>query len=214
MRKPFVLTIVILFLFMLAVPSPCYAADYGAILIDGYYDDWEDKPHTQVYYGPLPYATEIHRVSLFRDETTLYVHVKMSENNYDELPNINIALSTNAGSMDYLVNLNPLPGKKKPVVGTAGLTVRLQSNWNNIVGTGYYTRAVGESDDAELVIPLSSISNQPASITEIAMKIVQLGPQQIICVGASSGPYIGIAICAAITLGSGGYYYRRKKVRC
>ena len=214
MKRTFFSTIIFLFLLMLTVPLPCYAVDYGAIQMDGYYDDWEDKPHTQVYYGTLPNVSEIHLVSLFRDETTLYVHVKMSESNYSEFHNMFFTLFTNRGTVSYTVVTEPLPGKKKPVVGTSGLSVHLQSNWN-MVGTGYYTRAVGESDDAEFVIPLSTISSQPASITDISLKIVELGPQQIICVGASTGPYIGIAICAAIALGSGGYYYnRRKKDQC
>ncbi|HBV89000.1 MAG TPA: Firmicu-CTERM sorting domain-containing protein [Desulfosporosinus sp.] len=211
MKKAVIQTIVFLFFLMLAFPSPCYGFDYGAIQIDGYYDDWEDKPHTHVYYGTLPNVSEIHLVSLFRDETTLYVHVKMSENNYNEFPNSNLKLSTNAGSMAYLVNLDSLPGKKKPVEGTAGLTVRLQNNWNYIVGSGYYTRTDGEPDEAEFFIPLSTISAQPSGITEITMRIYELGHQLIICVGANTGPYIGAAICAVIAFSSGGYYYYRKK---
>jgi len=214
MKKFFVRTMAFLFLLMLVVPLPCFAVDYGAIQIDGYYDDWEDKPHTQVYYGTIPNVSEIHLVSLFRDETRVYIHVKMSENNYSEFHNMYFSLYTNAGTVSYTAITEPLSEKKKPVVGTAGLTVHLQSNWN-IVGTGYYTRAVGESDDAEFVIPLSTISSQPASITEISLKIVELGSQQIFCVGADTAPYIGIAICAAIALGPGGYYYyRRKKDQC
>ena len=214
MKRTFFRTIIFLFLLMLTVPSPCYAVDYGAIQIDGYYDDWEDKPHSQVYHGNPHDNLKVHLVSLFRDETTVYVHVKMSEKNNSDFQNIHLDLYTNQGTETYLVILDSLTEKKKPEGGTAGLKVYLQ-NGRDMVGSGYYTRTEGETDDAEFFIPLSTISGQPTGITEISMRIYELGPQQIICVGASTGPYIGIAICAAIALGSGGYYYnRRKKDQC
>jgi uncharacterized protein (TIGR04145 family) len=85
----------------------------------------------------------------------------------------------------------------------------------DMVGSGYYSRTEGETDDAEFFIPLSTISDQPAGITEISMRIYELGSQHIICVGANTGPYIGIALCAAIAFSSGGYYhYRKKKDQC
>jgi len=213
MKKTIVQTIAFLVLLMLAVPVPCYAVDYGTIQIDGYYDDWEDKPHTRVYHGTPHNDLKVHRVSLFRDETTVYVHVKMSEKNNSDFHNIHLDLYTNRGIETYSVILDSPNEKKKPEGGTAGLKVYLQKG-RDMVGSGYYTRTEGEPDDAEFFIPLSTISDQPAGITEITMRIYELGHQLIICVGASTGPYIGIAICAAIALSSGYYYYKRKKERC
>lgn len=206
--------IAFLFLLLLVAPLPCYAVDYGGIQIDGYYDDWEDKPHTRVYHGNPHDDLKVHLVSLFRDATTVYVHVKMSEKNDSDFHNIHLDLYTNLGTETYSVILDSPPEKKKPEGGTAGLKVYLQ-NGRDMVGSGYYTRTEGETDDAEFFIPLSTISEQPAGITEISMMIYELGKQKIICVGANTGSYIGIAMCAAIALGSGGYYYnRRKKVQC
>lgn len=89
-------------------------ADYGSIDIDGYYDDWEDKPHTEVYYGEMPYVSEVHQVSVFRDETTVYVHIKMSENGYTELPNSYFTMDTDMGSEAFTLMLDSMK-KKSPV---------------------------------------------------------------------------------------------------
>jgi len=214
MKKTFARTIALLFLLMLTAPSPCYAVDYGAIQIDGYYDDWEDKPHTKVYHGNPHDDLKVYLVSLFRDETTVYVHIKMSEENDSNFHNIHLELHTNLGTETYSVILDSPHEIKKPEGGTFGLKV-YEQNGRDMVGSGYYTRTKGEADDAELFIPLSTISDQPTGITEISMRIIELGKQQIICVGANTGPYIGIAICTTIAFGSSGYYYyRRKKEQC
>lgn len=214
MKKSCVLTVLLFVLFLLITPKLCNAADYGTIQIDGYYDDWEDKPHTQVYHGNPHNDLKVHLVALFRDQTKVYVHVKMSEKNNSDFHNIHLDLYTNLGNETYSVILDSNTDKKKPEGGTAALKVYLQ-NGRDSVGSGYYTRTEGETDDAEFFIPLSTISNQQGGITEISMRIYELGKQHIISVGADTGPYLGIALGAAIAFGSGGYYYyRRKNERC
>jgi len=70
----------IIFLIIITMPFPAYA-DYGSIQIDSYYDDWEDKPHTEVYNGTNPPEKKINYVSLFRDESNVYVHVIFAQSN-------------------------------------------------------------------------------------------------------------------------------------
>ncbi|HNR04031.1 MAG TPA: Firmicu-CTERM sorting domain-containing protein [Bacillota bacterium] len=181
-------------------------ADYGSIDIDGYYDDWEDKPHTEVYYGKKPYVSEIHLVSVFRDETTVYVHIKMSENGYTELPNSYFTMDTDMGSEAFTLMLDSM---KKKESGTAGIEVHLTDNWD-VVGSGYYTREEGESDEAEFEIPLYSITDEPDGVVDIAIMFPDLGSQDIVCVGAGTGPYIAVAIGAVIVLLSLAYYYKKK----
>ncbi len=192
-----------LILLLLLVPLHGYA-DYGAIEIDGYYDDWEDKPHTQVYYD----QSNIHRVSVFRDESTVYVHIKMSENGFRHMDNYYFEMGTNQGTKAFTLELEPI---KEKMSGTAGIKVHNTSNWQNVIGSGYYTREEGESDEAEFNILLSSITDDPQGIYDISIMCSNLGPQIIICVGAGTGPYMGIAIGAAIVLISLAYFYYRKR---
>ena len=340
---------------------PIYAfADYGAITIDGYYDDWEDKPITEVYHGNHPDDSRINQVSLFRDEDNVYTHILFAEYNNNYLENLNIKLYTNAGNKNYtLVFDSPwssmdvpaevleqvAPADEQAAPGTDetapadeqtapktdetapadeqtapktdetapadeqtapktdetvpadeqtapktdetapadeqtapktdetapadeqtapktdetapadeqtapkadatpadhftqdllgynsnsdtlnssqnhhpksyvwSFSVYTHGRWDP-VGSGYFTWTEGKPDEAEFSISLSSITSDPDAVTEISMKIPELGKQTIICVGASSGPYIGVAIGAAIALSSVGFYtYKRKKLQ-
>ena len=204
--KKAIQTIYILFVIVSAVLFPGYA-DYGAVEIDGYYDDWEDKPHTEVYYGKKPNVSEIHLVSVFRDEAAVYIHIKMSENRYSQLPNTYFTMDTNLGSEAYTLILDPM---KKNEYGTAGIKVHMTGSWD-VAGSGYYTREEGESDEAEFEIPLSSITDESDGVVDISTKFYDLGSQDIICVGAGTEPYIAAAIGGVIVLPSLVYYYYRKK---
>jgi len=346
-------------LLIVTIPFPAYA-DYGTIQIDGYYDDWEDKPHTEVYPGKNPSESKINNVSLFRDEANVYIHVVFAHKNNQDIKNMTINLDTNLGGKDYFIvpdnwfnetnspeseptpddqitettettetteenlfagsdqqtillvaeeegninnntdadtdtntntdtdpietntdpietntdqvtvndegdqtsdpeidggpiedfnNENPedmldlldpdnfadpdvildqfvpevtsdpaietdepdpdLNMKKPELYGTVAFSVY---DKQSSVGSGYYTRTEGEADELELYIPLSSITNQYDGITEISMIIKKLGPQVIICAGASAEPYIGVAIGAGIAMLSVGAYSYKKKV--
>ena len=85
----------------MAMPFPSYAASYGDIKIDGYYDDWADKPHTDVYKGSKPPEWKIHKVALFRDEKNLYVHIKFADINNQAINNLKINIHTAEGNETY-----------------------------------------------------------------------------------------------------------------
>jgi hypothetical protein len=72
------------------MPFPAFAVneDYIPIHIDGEYDDWDDKPFTEVYPGHNPPASKINYVSLFRDEDNVYVHVIFAEKNNQDITNM------------------------------------------------------------------------------------------------------------------------------
>ena len=99
MKKNKLRTILIMLL-VLVMPVPVYA-DYGSIEIDGYYDDWEDKPHTEVYNGNNPPAGKINYVSLFRDESNAYVHIEYARINNQTIDNMRVDLYTNLGDERY-----------------------------------------------------------------------------------------------------------------
>ncbi|MDD3168670.1 MAG: hypothetical protein PHC91_04285 [Eubacteriales bacterium] len=397
MKKSFFRTLIIL-LIILTIPFPAYA-DYGPIQIDNYYDDWEDKPHTEVYPGKNPPEKKINYVSLFRDESNVYVHVIFAQSNNQDITNMDIELETNLDDEDYYIvpdtapeenngsaspeqesNADPEPEEQtlfsgrlqesifivaeneidaenpsvqEPAAGAEDETEPVDqpaddgqeavaeptdqpaddgqeavaeptdqpaddgqeavaeptdqgeensqgeeteptdqdispdagngpvlneeiddegpgdlmdlfdpeynvepgeildqlspaviedseigaedeelngnlnlkkpgfygvwtfSVWNGEgpVGSGYYTRSEGEPDELELYIPLSSIMSEYDGITEISMVIKKLGKQEILCVGASTAPLIGIAAGAGIAMFSvGAYTYRKKRL--
>lgn len=396
MKKSNLRTFLIILL-VFVIPCPVYA-DYGSIQIDGYYDDWEDKPHTEVYNGKNPPDGKVNYVSLFRDEENLYVHIIYAEKNNQDINNMIIDLRTNLGKEWYWTaedifsdnvdasynveqgsdsqtdnsddkndnntngngsdttdqssntgngngngnssntteqsgnngngngsdsteqngnnqtdngsgtpdpnansdqgqdtpdpntnpdqgqdtpdpnanpdqgqdtpdpNVNPEqpgdePGNTDPNINpdqpengeepTPGGIVEPGSEdilpptdvatdpaidmldpefpWDLIpgdygtwsftvyqsmdpVGEGYFTRSEGNSDEAEFCIPLSTITDEYDGISDITMKIKKLGKQSIVCVGASTAPYIGVAIGAAVVLASfAGYHYKRRR---
>jgi uncharacterized protein (TIGR04145 family) len=115
--------------------------------------------------------------------------------------------------LDSVVDQVPQTGnldlKKPGHYGTWSFTV-----WSGLhsVGSGFYTRAEGAPDKLELYIPLSSITHDYDGITEITMRIKKLGPQMIMCAGASTEPYIGVMIGAGIAvLSAGAYSYKKKR---
>jgi uncharacterized protein (TIGR04145 family) len=302
MKKKFFRTILAVLL-ILTMPVPVYA-DYGSIRIDGYYDDWEDKPHAEVYNGKRPPDGKINYVSLFRAEDSIYVHIKFAEKNNQGMKNMVIDISTNLGNESYWVGgdlfsgqesdsllleqnsegstgsvneqsagsdsssaesssadqdtgagENPpagetaepdrqetppvsetaepdrqetppgdevvsqggvevpeevLPEVKPESYGTRSFTIYQNSD---PVGEGYFTSGADDQGEAEFRIPLTTISNETDGISDISMRIKKVGKQSIICVGADTGPYIGVALGAAIALASfAGYTYRRKKL--
>jgi len=192
-----------LLMLLLLIPLHGYA-DFGSIEINGYYDDWEDKPHTEVYYD----QGIRHLVSVFRDESNVYVHIKMAEAGFSNIDNFYFEMDTSEGEKNFTLELESI---KKGSYGTGVIKVHETGNWQNVIGTGYYTREEGESDDAEFYIQLSSIADDPEGIYDISIMCANLGPQKTICVGADTGPYIGIAIGAALVFAPLGYIYYRKR---
>jgi hypothetical protein len=114
---------------------------------------------------------------------------------------------------DLEEELEPDKNQKKPEeYGTWAFSVMDEEDLS--VGSGYYTRTEGEPDELEFYISLSSITQQYDGITEMSMVIKKLGKQEIFCVGASTSPFIGIAVGAGIAILSMGAYTYRKRVKC
>ena len=95
----------IILLIIVMMPFPAFAVneDDIPIHIDGYYDDWEDKPFTEVYPGHNPPESKINYVSLFRDEDNVYVHVLFAYKNNQDITNMIIDLYTNMGDESYFL---------------------------------------------------------------------------------------------------------------
>ncbi|MDD2483586.1 MAG: hypothetical protein PHQ50_00955 [Eubacteriales bacterium] len=97
MKKKLISLLVVLLL-VLTLPLPSYA-DYQAITIDGHYEDWYDKPHSDIWHGN-DNPSDYNQVSLFRDESTLYVHVVFSETENYMFETTKMTIKTNIGNQN------------------------------------------------------------------------------------------------------------------
>jgi len=188
------ITLVMLIVALLQVEAKAYGEAYvnNAITIDGYYDDWKDKPHTDITWSFK--LKVVHKVALFRDNKNVYLHVKMSETNYTQFNGYEYRFIYD-GTEVVFAAVYDNGNIKKLGNGIYKLTVRTQQNYIP-VSTGYLTRKSGESDSAEIVIPISAFGNgiNLEGVKTIEFYSPNLGPQHVICTGTSSGPYIAVGL--------------------
>lgn len=109
----------------LSGPASIVAAS-GEIVIDGYYDDWEDKPHAEVYKGNNPQPKHINLVAMFRDDDRLCVHIVFAEQYSSGIKNMEVEVETNLGSAVFELDENPAYDKnitliEKPLIDNGDL---------------------------------------------------------------------------------------------
>jgi hypothetical protein len=109
----------------LSGPASIVAAS-GEIVIDGYYDDWEDKPHAEVYKGNNPQPKHINLVGMFRDDDRLCVHIVFAEQYSSGIKNMEVEVETNLGSAVFELDENPAYDKnitliEKPLIDNGDL---------------------------------------------------------------------------------------------
>lgn len=112
----------------LSGPASIVAAS-GEIVIDGYYDDWEDKPHAEVYKGNNPQPKHINLVAMFRDDDRLCVHIVFAEQYSSGIKNMEVEVETNLGSAVFELDENPAYDKnitliEKPLIDNGDLDER------------------------------------------------------------------------------------------
>ncbi|HEY5524213.1 MAG TPA: Firmicu-CTERM sorting domain-containing protein, partial [Clostridium sp.] len=150
------------------------------------------KPHTDITWSFK--LKVVHKVALFRDNKNVYLHVKMSETNYTQFNGYEYRFIYD-GTEVVFAAVYDNGNIKKLGNGIYKLTVRTQQNYIP-VSTGYLTRKSGESDSAEIVIPISAFGNgiNLEGVKTIEFYSPNLGPQHVICTGTSSGPYIAVGL--------------------
>lgn len=192
---------------VLLIYIPTYADDYGTIILDGYFDDWQDKPHSLLFNGNLDNANEVHEICFFRDEDNGYVHLIISENQNNNFYNapLQLQIRFDEGKENIRVDFNPAED------GMGDLEVRIESN-SEIIGTGYYVFEEGEKDEIELNFPLTALSEELYSIMDMELRIPKLGKQSVISIGVSTGGYILVLGGFAIVLLGLWRLYGRKNI--
>lgn len=179
------------------------ATDYVGITIDGNYDDWEDKPHTQIQWGP---GDDYHLGALFRDADYVYLHIRMSPSGHSQFNGKGFQFTVDSKSefVSAVVTSGWI------VDGNNVLEIRRQNGYKLITGAnGFVTRLADEPDEWELRIPLSNFSAHPENIRTITFSCLNLGPQVITATGTPTWPYLVAGTCVAIAFA--GYMLSKRK---
>lgn len=179
------------------------------IKIDGYYDDWLDKPISYLHYGNINYSN---KVSMLIDDNYVYLYVKMTDASYTKFNGYNYNFRYEGNQTSFLIE-----GGDNVGVGRYQLRVRNQDGWTIVKDSNaYITRyslastAGFKSDEAEIQIPIAAIQrNANGNSRSISFNSPNLGPQWVTAVGTSTAPFLGIGISILIALG--GYFLFKKK---
>lgn len=204
---------VLVLIILILMPSVAIAEI--PIIIDGYFDDWSDKPHTAFYYGTYD-NEDYEKVALFSDNNYLYGHIKMSDldGRYDSFVmylNINnsytmqlIILPTDADKQtNWQVTIKDLPAGIH-----SNLSVLDNLDYSCVFGDAVlhiYNKDYNPGDDVEFSISYENISKHcndiPISeIRTISMTIPSIGNQEVILAGTSTEPLLGITVTILLTL--------------
>nr|WP_319488725.1 Firmicu-CTERM sorting domain-containing protein [uncultured Caproiciproducens sp.] len=225
-------------------------ADSGnqVIQIDGSFDDWVNVPYSYEYnwdnpyifenqWNPVtqknetvtitdengkPYNTTIrHKMSLYRDDKYVYVHIIMAKNWYTSLNGYDYQFWCDGQMAAFQV---VLPGGGTITNGSFGaglhpVEVRHRdSGISNSIAKDSLAmlkrNAGGINDELELKIPYSEFQRQnqnidPGNIRVLEFFTPNLMYRRIACAGTDTAPYIGITVCAAIA-GVGYLFYKKK----
>lgn len=198
----------------------------NGIVIDGYYDDWENIPYTIfTYHGNND--TMNHEVSVVKDDTNIYVHIKLSEYYSRQIPLDAMFFNVDGKGQvqvclrytDDKYNTNGLydlqPGRH------GELSPFLVGRWTDL-GDAYVTiPETGNSDEMEYSINIEQLEQAMGwpkgtvnNSGKITVTLPNLGYQQVVVTGTSTAPMIGVTL-SLVAVATVLYIrkYRRRKVQ-
>lgn len=189
-------SIIILVLFLTSMQVNVFALGVTQnsgqpIKIDGYFDDWNDKPYSWEYNWNNPndywengnhiYATDSkgkpynetvrHKMSLYSDGQYIYLYIKMAKNYYTALNGYDYQFWINGNMAAFQVEtLNgQVISKDNLKLGINEVAVKHRDSsysWHTTQGAKAYVnrKQGGINDELELKIPLSSMVLQNSKI--------------------------------------------------
>lgn len=196
------------------------AGGYGSIIIDGYFDDWMDKPHSYVinYVSNQPKNQKnYHYASLFWDGEFVFLHIKMlngwkySFNGNEYYFQINDRYRLNVNILD--ANGRSFPNGNAPL-GIQKVYVKYKNDgsiYDNREVTGseafLFTGGSGEQDEFEMKLPLAAFRvKNPGLDLDTVCKIEMWSPNLIVrqlaltSAGTPTGPVVLYALAWAVGL--------------
>lgn len=220
--------VLICMLLFLCLVLPCSEARAaGEIRIDGYYDDWEGIPKTNITYGNHN-LTEYHEYGLLFDGEYLYGYVGLSESYTNNIPADMYYISIDGSVQSFVIW-----GRNEDDSRDYSRSIRDQGLGRYVTEYGLYLNEYHPTFTGSAAIPAITISSgerndqmefaMPVSVLEeiygfepgdlkngamIEMWCPNLGDEKATVQGTSSGPILGVALCLAVV---GGVWLYRKK---
>lgn len=224
--KKFSVVLILILSFLFCVNEPVKADTSTnsnnnslGIVIDGKFDDWKDKPITQLFTDNDQY--NIKQASLLADTQNIYFYLDMASLNssgYNTLQTSSYLL-TIKGQQIYLTFSNTIPSG-----GNIGKSQSINvSGWNQMNNASYSmpnTQAIetrqattnSYTDIVEIAIPYADLglNNTISDSIAITIKNDNLGSQTIHTNGGSTGPIVlsGVGLSMALL---GFFVYKRKQ---
>lgn len=186
----------------------------SGITIDGYYDDWEDKPMSMLTWNNNN-GTAHHDVSLLKDDDYIYIYVKMHPNYNSPMPIDFINLLINNKECQMVVRYanaqNTIDWGHQVDLSKNGTFTGLHpftSYPDNSLGDAAITVSKGNPNDRmeirinikdlEKVMNLSEGTINNGSQIKLSMPNVGGGTVELL--GTSTGGVIGILLCIGAVL--------------
>lgn len=198
----------------------------GNIAIDGYYDDWEDKPHALVTNKGVPDSLRTEdncrQLSMFYDDEYVYFHLKMESNGKDPFKGEFFEIWIGGKLIEFHICYED--GKKFFSRGMKDGTYKAYVYFNGThweyappkVEDAYAYVTVGEIDECEVALPLTMWRTVYGitlrDVKEVRMRCMGIFIDEVCSAGSSSGPALGVAICAALSVvGAAGVWWKKRK---
>lgn len=209
-KKLSILAIVMIFVLVISnVPSVKVKAESSTgVIIDGYYDDWEDKPISILTWNSNN-GNAYHDVSMIKDDDYIYIFLGMHPSYHSSIPIHAINLSINNQNcqlfLGYANSQNSTDWGRPVDVQKKGIYLGLHPF------TSYPNYSLGDAaiavyngsdrDKLEIRVRIESLESV-LGLTKgtvnhgstIRLNMPNVGAQTIELVGTSSGPIVGILI--------------------
>lgn len=197
------------------------------VTIDGYYDDWVDKPMTVFTYGSNNGKTS-NRVSMIKDEEYIYIYMEVHPSYERSDPailinSINLSINDRTCPMfiRYATPQNTIDWSYIPFKNNQIYTGLHPFTYypTNSLGDAALTATHGNPNEkAEVRINIKDLEKAMDlkagtinSGSKISLQLPNLGSQKLDLLGTSTGAVVGILLCIGVVIGV--MYYRRKKMR-
>ena len=212
-RKLFTPMLLILILsFHMVATIPAYAQSSGTVIIDGYYDDWEDKPMSLLTWNSNN-GNAYHDVSMVKDDEYIYIYLGMHPSYHSAIPIHSIHLSINHSTcqlfLGYANEQNTTEWSRNVDVHKRGIYTGLHPftyDPNTSLGDAAISVYNGnERDKLEIRINIRELE-KVMGLSEgvvnhgsrIALNMPNVGGQTIELVGTSSGPIFSILVSVGV----------------
>jgi uncharacterized protein (TIGR04145 family) len=205
------------------------AGTFDGIVIDGQYEDWDSYPHQQIDYSTA--GTQAGTVdsegAIYAQDNVLYGHVVTNMQSHldtqgaDFLSGISIAFNGDRDYKSTVADGNFYPsfilaeeadGTYTYYIWDARLPYDANMSKDDYFGTMIVT-VNGTCDEMEFELDLEKVAalsgTDANSLQQIDVQFGRFGQQWLSTAGASSGPWLGVALCLAVV--GGIWIYRKRK---